>query len=82
MNAVDVLAVIDSHRDHNWMLDFDGRYLEFLDREARRNPTEDNIEALQGTAFNMKAAQDALCCAGRVPVIARHRLAHCKGGAA
>jgi hypothetical protein len=80
---VDVLAVIESHRDQWGDLDKPGLSLEQSRLFALRNPGND--EAVLRQAFNLRASDESLRKAGRVPVISRYRRRasiHRIGGAA
>lgn len=72
VGGVDVLAVIESRRDRDGVLDDEGRALESSYRYAlqcRGVHCEAEIwEAVRYQARNLKAAADSLRNAGRVPL--------------
>ena len=70
---VDVLAVIESHRDRYGDLDKDGWALEQSRQFALRNHGFD--DAVLWQALKLKARDDSLRSAGRVPVVTRWRRA-------
>ena len=93
---VDVLAVLESCRDRDGLLNDTGRVIEWTMRKEREwrkhGMTEcaaDAKAAAESLAFNYKAAADSLRMAGRVPVTVygraprrRTAVARCNGGAA
>ena len=96
LNApVDVLAVLESCRDRDGILNDTGRCIEWTmrkEREWRKHGmtecADDAKASAEALAFNYKAKADALRMAGRVPVTVYGRAprraasARCKGGAA
>ena len=91
---VDVLAILESCRGRDGLLNETGRVIEWdmrKEREWRKHGmtacADDAKASAEAVAFNYKAETDSLRAAGRVPVTVygraprRRALARCKGGA-